>query len=314
MNMELDVKKVVNTAVDKLESWLNTFIDLLPNIVLAILIMIAAFFAAKIIANVARKYIIKFGGDKTIASFLQRVIFIGVFVLGGVLALSVMNLDKTISSVLAGLGIVGLALGFAFQDTAANLMSGIYISLKKPFKIGDIVETTTGHMGNVIDISLRLTKIRLFNGQHLHIPNKMLFQEPFLNFTEEGKRRLQLSIGVSYGEDLEKVEKVAIKAVEENVPSRLESEGVTVFWKEFGSSSINFDLNVWMKYDIDHKNFIETRNETLKAVKKAFDQNGITIPFPIRTLDFGIKGGKELSKDLTSVNWKEELSLNGNNQ
>jgi len=312
--MELDVKKVVNTAVDKVESWLNTFIDLLPNIVLAILIMIAAFFAAKVIANVSRKYIVKFGGDKTIASFLQRIIFIAVFVLGGVLALSVMNLDKTISSVLAGLGIVGLALGFAFQDTAANLMSGIYISLKQPFKIGDIVETTTGHMGNVIDISLRLTKIRLFNGQHLHIPNKMLFQEPFLNFTEEGKRRLQLSIGVSYGEDLEKVEKVAIAAVEENVPSRLKDEAVTVFWKEFGSSSINFDLNVWMKYDIDHKNFIETRNETLKAVKKAFDHNGITIPFPIRTLDFGIKGGKELSKDLTSVNWREELSLNGNNK
>lgn len=312
--MELDIQKVVNSAVEKLESWINTFIDLLPNIVLALLIMIAAFFVARIIANLSSKYIVKFGGDKTIASFLQRVIFIAVFILGGVLALSVMNLDKTISSVLAGLGIVGLALGFAFQDTAANVMSGIYISLRQPFKIGDIVETTTGHMGNVSDISLRVTKIRLFNGQHLHIPNKMLFQEPFLNYTEEGKRRLQLSIGVSYGEDLEKVQQVAIQAVKDNVSSRLENEEITVFWKEFGSSSINFDLNVWMKYDINHKNYIDARNQTLKAVKKAFDQNGITIPFPIRTLDFGIKGGKQLSKDLTSVNWKEELNLNGNNQ
>ena len=311
--MELDIQKVVNSAVQKLETWINAFIDLLPNILLALIILIAAFFIARIIANLSNKYIVKFGGNKTIASFLQRIIFIGVFVLGGVLALSVMNLDKTISSILAGLGIVGLALGFAFQDTAANLMSGIYISLKQPFKIGDIVETTTGHMGNVIDISLRLTKIRLFDGQHLHIPNKMLFQEPFVNYTEEGKRRLQLSIGVSYGEDLERVEKVAIQAVEEHVSTRLKSEEVTVFWKEFGSSSINFDLNVWMKYDVNHKNYIDARNETLKAVKKAFDQNGITIPFPIRTLDFGIKGGKELSKDLTSVNWKEELNLNGNN-
>lgn len=309
--MELDVNKVVNTAIEKIETWVNTFIDLLPNIVLAVLILVAAFFIARIIANLSSKYIIKFGGDKTIASFLQRVIFIGVFVLGGVLALSVMNLDKTISSILAGLGIAGLALGFAFQDTAANLMSGIYISLKQPFKIGDIVETTTGHMGNVVDISLRITKIRLFDGQHLHIPNKMLFQEYFINYTEEGKRRLQLACGVSYGEDLEKVERVAIEAMN-NVPSKLDDEDVSVFWKEFGSSSINFDLNVWMKYDMDHKKFIETRNEALKALKKAFDQNGITIPFPIRTLDFGIKGGKPLSKDIASVNWKIENSTNQN--
>lgn len=72
------------------------------------------------------------------------------------------------------------------------------------------METTTGHMGNVIDIGLPISKIRLFNGQHLLILNNVLFQEPFLNYTEEGKQRLQLSIGVNFGEDLENVEKAAI--------------------------------------------------------------------------------------------------------
>jgi len=311
--MDLGLDKVVNSAYDKLSEWGNALIDLLPNMVLAIIILILAYFAAKIIGSIVEKYTIKFGGNKTIAGFVRRVLFIIVFILGGMLALSVMNLEKTISSILAGMGIVGLALGFAFQDTAANFMSGIYISFKQPFRIGDIIKTTTGHMGNVIDINLRVTKIRLFDGQHVYVPNKMLFQEYFVNFTEEGKRRLQLSCGVSYGDDLEKVEKVAIKAMD-NVPSKLEDEDVSLFWTEFGSSSINFELNVWMEYNQDHRKFIDTRNEALKALKKAFDENDITIPFPIRTLDFGIKGGKMLSKDLASVDWKSESALNGNDE
>ena len=293
----MDLKKVTNTIFTKLKGWAETGIELLPNFALAVVIMIVGYLAAKFISKYSEKYISKLSKNKTIGSFLSKLLFIGVFVLAGVLALSVMNLDKTISSILAGLGIVGLALGFAFQDTAANLMSGIYISFKQPFKLGDIIETTNGHMGKVLDINLRVTKLQLFDGPIVFVPNKYLFQDYFINYTEAGKRRFRLDCGVSYGDDLEKVERVAIEALE-GIPSRLKSEDVTIHWKEFGSSSINFSVNVWMEYAKKHSDYITTRNESIKALKKAFDENDITIPFPIRTLDFGIKGGEHLRDEL----------------
>lgn len=295
--MEMNLNDVTNTVLDKLKGWAEKGIELIPNLALAIVVLLAGYMAAKFVAKYGKKYITKFSGNRTIGNFLGKMLFILIFVLACVLALSVMNLDKTISSILAGLGIVGLALGFAFQDTAANLMSGVYISFKQPFRLGDIIETTNGHMGNVKDISLRVTKLQTFDGPVVFVPNKHLFQDYYINYSESGKRRYRLECGVSYGADLEHVEKVAIEAIE-SIPSRLKSEDVSIHWKEFGGSSINFSVNVWMEYEKEQSSYITTRNEAVKALKKAFDENDITIPFPIRTLDFGIEGGQHLREEL----------------
>jgi len=300
MNLELNLSEVTSKVYDKLTSWVEKGIELLPNMALALIILVVGYLLARFISRQSAKYISKFSRNQTIGSFLGNIFFIVIIVMTCVLALSVMNLNKTISSILAGLGIVGLALGFAFQDTAANLMSGIYLSFKQPFRLGDIIESHYGHMGKVIDINLRVTKMELFDGPIVYIPNKFLFQDYFINYTEKGKRRFRLSCGVSYGEDLEKVEKVAIEAIS-RIPSKLESEDVTVFWTGFGDSSINFTVNVWMRYDQNHSKYISAGNQALKALKKAFDENDIMIPFPIRTLDFNIKGGSQLNKQLSMV-------------
>ena len=113
---------------------------------------------------------------------------------------------------LAGLGIIGLALGFAFQEIAANFISGIILSINKPFTIGDIVEVD-GNFGVVESVSLRTTNIRTFQGQKVMIPNKTIFQNAITNFTENGKRRVDLEVGISYGDDLEKVQGVTLAAV-----------------------------------------------------------------------------------------------------
>ncbi len=302
--MEFNLKEITEIIFEKLRGWLMTAIDHLPNLALAVIILIAGYFAAKYISKFGNRYISKIVRNRTIGNFIGKLLFIGVFVLAGVMALSVMNLDKTISSILAGLGIAGLALGFAFQDTAANLMSGVYISFKQPLALGDIIETKDGHMGEVLDINLRVTKLRLFDGPIVFVPNKHLFQDYFVNYTENGKRRLDLDCGVTYNANLEEVERIAIEALE-GIEHRSESDPVTIHWKEFGSSSINFSAHVWMEYSRKHSDYILTRNEAIKALKKAFDSNGITIPFPIRTLDFGIEGGQRLHKEL------KVLELNG---
>lgn len=145
-------------------------------------------------------------------------------------------------------------------------------------------------MGNVVDIDLRVTKVQTFDGPVVFVPNRFLFQEDFTNFTTIGKRRVRIDCGVSYGDDLEKVERIAKEAMED-IPGRIMSEEVTLFWKGFGDSSIDFSVNIWLEYTRENKTYISVKNQAIKNLKKAFDDNDIMIPFPIRTLDFGIKGG-----------------------
>ncbi|UZD23412.1 mechanosensitive ion channel family protein [Algoriphagus halophytocola] len=295
-----DTQKIFSKITEKLSGWLDILVENLPNFVLAVILLICTIFIAKSVKGISAKYISKVGTNETISRFLSQLIFLGILVLGIMLSLSAMDLTKTVSSILAGLGIIGLALGFAFQDTAANFISGVYITFNQPYKIGDIIETHDGHEGAVIDINLRVTKIKTYNGPIVYVPNRYLFQECFTNYTEFAQRRVQVECGVSYGEDLEQVEKVALESAR-NVSSRLKSEEPTLFWTGFGDSSINFTLNIWCRFKGSNLDFIPVRNEAIISLKKAFDENDIMIPFPIRTLDFGIKGGNQLNQQLTDL-------------
>lgn len=308
-----DTEKIFNKLLEKLNGWFDILVDNFLNFVLAIILLVITIFVAKSVKRLSTRYIHKIGTNETISRFLGQLIYIGILVLGLMLALSAMELSKTVSSILAGLGIIGLAVGFAFQDTAANFISGVYITFNQPYKIGDIIKTHDGHEGVVIDINLRVTKIRTYNGPIVYVPNRYLFQECFTNYTDFQQRRVQIECGVSYGEDLEQVEKVALEAAK-NVSSRLESEEPTLFWTGFGDSSINFTLNIWCKFDETSKDFIPVRNEAIVSLKKAFDRNDISIPFPIRTLDFGIKGGTQLNKELSGLSISPQNGSSNSNQ
>src|SRR5690606_29277140 len=171
---------------------------------IAIIIFVLIYFLARFLEKFSKKYLVKAHVNETISGFLSRLFFLLLLIIGLMFSLSILNLTGTVASILAGLGILGLALGFAFQDTAANFMSGIFITFQRPFGIGDVIETHNGIMGNVVDIDLRVTKLQTFDGPLVHVPNRFLFQETFTNYTAIGKRRVRIDCGVSYGDDLEK--------------------------------------------------------------------------------------------------------------
>lgn len=296
----LNINELTDAALSRLNDWLVAIGANLPNLALAVFAFALAVIAAKFIKRMSKAALAKAGLDDTVTGFLSRLFFAAVIIGGIMLALSILDLTKTVSSILAGLGIVGLALGFAFQDTAANLMSGIYITFRQPYALGDIIESHDGIMGYVQDINLRVTKVRTFDGPVVYVPNRFLFQENFINYTEYGRRRVRIECGVSYGEDLEKVERVTVEALS-GTEGRMEDEKVTVHWQGFGDSSIDFIANIWIDYGQDNKVLPAVKNDAIKRLKKAFDENDIMIPFPIRTLDFGIKGGVRMNEEIRTV-------------
>ncbi len=289
----MDVEKAYDLIVQKLTLWLRELIRLLPNIILAALIIVLGIFLAKYIRKLATRLIRKITHHEAInnlfASFIHLVV-VGIFFF---IALSILQLDKAVTSILAGAGIAGIALAFAFQDIAANFMAGIFLTVLRPIRIGDLVRTND-FMGKVIMINLRETIIKSFQGQQVIIPNKEIFTKSIENFTKSGRRRIDLKVGVSYGDDLDKVKQVTLEAAK-HISVLDPNEPVRLFFTEFDDSSINFILQFWLN-STEQPIFWQAQSEAIMLIKKAYDNNNITIPFPIRTLDFGIKGGQTLTE------------------
>lgn len=307
--MDFDISSFSELITNKLSGWLKALIKILPNLVLAVIVVVIGFFLAKWVRKMAQRLIRKVSHNITLNNLFASIIY---FIFIGVVlftALTILNLDKTVSAALAGAGIVGLALAFAFQDIASNFMSGIFISFRKPIKVGEIV-SVKDYMGKVAEVNLRDTVIHTFAGQTVIIPNKEVFQNPIENYSHLGKRRFDLSVGVSYGDDLEKVKQITMDAVKDiKELSQKKGDETTMFFEEFGDSSINFTIRMWIS-NPEQITYKKVGSDAIMKIKKAYDDNDIMIPFPIRTLDFGIKGGEKLSE--MDVNIADRRSANKN--
>jgi len=297
--MRADFEKTIKLVVGKLETWYEGIFANLPNFFLAILVVVFFAVLSKWVRRIILKLLSKQVENRALINLVGSIGYFFTFFLGLFMALSILHLDKTVTSLLAGAGVIGLALGFAFQEIASNFVSGIFISLNRPFRNGDIVQIDD-YLGQVASIDLRTTTIMTFDGIKILVPNKKMFTEPLKNFNDVPRRRLDIPVGVGYSTDLEKVENI-VKTALEKLEGRIEDKEIEVFYKEFGGSSINFDVRIWIDYPAEN-NYLRTRHKAIIGIKKAFDENEINIPFPIRTLDINpntidlIKGKMESFK------------------
>lgn len=292
------IDKALELILTKLESWGKYLVLMLPNIAVAIILLILTFVIARLVKNGTGKLLNRFSHSPAVANLITTLIYIAFVLLGLFFVLGVLKLDTVVFSLLASVGILGLALGFAFQDIAANFISGFVIAVQKPFRVGDMIETND-YFGVIERITLRTIDIRQPTGELVKLPNKMVFENPVTNFSYYKMRRIDLDVGVSYAEDLERVAKVVMEALQD-VKNRVQDRAIEVMYDEFGDSSINFKARFWVSYSrqID---YISAKSDAIIKIKKAFDQNDIMIPFPIRTLDFNIKGGEKLDEQLEVI-------------
>ena len=287
----MNLDEALKLIVSKLNHWLTDFVALLPNLLLACLILVIGIFIAKKVRDVAKVSFRKISPTSTLAGLAVNFVYITAIGIVIFITLKILHLDDTITTMLAGAGVIGLALAFAFQDIASNFISGIFISFRKPFNVGDVIKVKD-FMGNVNEIKLRDTTILTFNGQFVTIPNRDIFQNPIENFTKYGKRRLDIKGGVSQGDDLNKAKKVALESLAEI--EGIIKEDTTLLFDGLGESTIDFTIRIWVN-TADNGSYLQVLNDAIIRIKEVFEQNDISMPFPIRTLDFGMKGGKTLA-------------------
>ncbi len=293
-NINIPVEEFANT----LNEWVTFAVGFLPNILASLVVLLFFWLLARGFKKISNKAFNRYSSNAVLQNLFTTVVYYLVLGLGLVVVLEILKLDKTVTSLLAGVGVVGLALSFAFQDIAANFISGVILAFRRPFGVGQVVEIADV-MGTVSRTNLRVTVLKTFQGQEVYIPNKDVLQSKITNFSVLGEYRIDLPVGVSYADDLEKVEQLVLDTIKK-VDGVIRHEDMIFTYTGFGSSSIDFEIKFWISYP-NHPGFLDMRNKAIKAIKKAFDDNDITIPFPIRTLDFGIKGGVALSQE-----WKRE--------
>ena len=246
----------------------------IPKVIAALALFLVFRFAYKI----SRKPLIvcakKIELEQPVIDLLiDRVYKYALLTLSGVMIAGQLGID--VGALLAGLGVAGIAIGFAAQDSLSNIIAGFIIFLDKPFKVGDWVHIDE-HFGKVWEITMRSTRIQTLNHTYVVIPNKTIIDQVLNNHSKYGKTRLEVPIGIAYKESIADARKTILAAVSD-IDILTKEPAASVVVKELGDSSVNLIVRVWVD---DAEKEKKAYYDTIEACKVALDKAGIQIPFP----------------------------------
>ena len=247
------------------------------RLVAAAAILALGWLAIKLIVNAVGKAVEKGGKQNTLfGNFVRNVT--GKICWAVLLVVVLGKLGVDIGPIIAGLGVTGFILGFAFQESLGNLASGLMIALNEPFKIGDYV-VVAGLEGTVIKMDMMAATLATADNKKVVIPNKSAWGSPITNFSALGRRRVDIKIGIDYGCDAVKAIKVALEALP-LVPNVLKDPAPSVSVASLDDSQVTLNIRPWA----DGANYWTVYNDAQVAIKSAFEKNGIDIPFPQLTV------------------------------
>jgi len=311
---EIDVDP--GMILEKLDNWVDGFIRLLPNIGIALVIIVIFYFVGKFVGGLVKK-----GAEKRdrknlgsmLGGFIKSAIMIAGFMLGATIVVPSLNARDLI----AGLGVSSVAIGFAFKDILQNWLAGLLILIRQPFEIKDQIEVN-GYEGIVEMIETRSTIIRTFSGERIVIPNSQIYTNAVKVNTAHEIRRSQYDIGIGYGDDMDEAIKVLKKAVAE-VDGIDKEKGVEVLPWDLAASWVTLRVRWWT--NSQRSDVVKTLVKVIPAIKKSLDEAKIDMPYETRVQLFHNqteatdgdrskqREGWPMSKDGESTTpvWKEKM-------
>ncbi|WP_247713526.1 mechanosensitive ion channel family protein [Qipengyuania sphaerica] len=272
----------IETLRDQLREMGEGFIESLPSLAIALFIVLITWIVARFAVRISDMIVGRTEIRSSLKNLVDTMVRLAIWIVGLFVAAVVVMPDLTPASLLAGLGIGAVAIGFAFQDIFENFFAGILIMLREKMQIGDVI-ACEGITGKVEHITLRETHVRKLSGELTVVPNSILFKNPVEILTDEDQRRHEVVIGVSYDTNLDHASTVIHRAVE-GVDQVLASKGIDIFAKEFNSSSVDFLVRWWS--GSTPRSGWESKDKVIRAIKSALDDAGIEIPFPYVTHTF----------------------------
>lgn len=269
----------INSITQKLSEIGLPSVNIDPWLVALAAVVVVAGWAANKVSNVLIARSIRGrNGDKHVIKTSKRVSAYTIYSLTAVALLGVFGVPLSALGTMVGL--IGLGLSFALKDMIANFISGLLIMINRPFKIGDQIEVS-GEAGTVQDIKIRASEIKTYDGRKVIVPNSTLYSTTVINNTAYDERRFEVIVGVSYDDDVERAKELAMETLEEAEMTEDQPEP-QVLVDELGGSSVNLKLRGWTKPS--KANMVKATSEVTQLVKSKYDEEGIDIPYPIRTV------------------------------
>ncbi len=276
-----NVTQQISKTQEYIDKYLPVAISFGLRLLLTILLFLVGSRLIKLVRKIVRRSMERAGADVGVTQFMDSLIKLLLYFLLIMFLADGIGVDTT--SVMALVGSAGLTIGLAFQGSLSNFAGGVLILLIKPFKVGDYIIYTSGNLeGKVTKIEMFYTTLLTIDNKKVVIPNGTLSNSSLINVTAEDKRRIDITVGVSYTANLKLAKEVCMKLMAAQ-PAVLQEQNNMVVVDELADSSVNLKICCW----VSAEDYWATRWELIEKIKLAFDENGIEIPF--NQLDVNLK-------------------------
>ncbi len=300
VDLSAQLKDRIGPVLEEVQQKLLRLVASLPLLLIAILVLVVFSWLGRWLSN--RLHLLRMGsGNPYLDGLVRQGVRFALLLVGILIALDLLGATALVGAVLGSAGVLGIVLGFAFRDLAENQLSGVLLSLRRPFEPGDHI-VVDGHEGRVISLNSRSTILMTLDGNHLRLPNAMVFKGVMLNYTRNPMRRLTFSIGIGTGEDLTQARRLAVETLRAMPAVSVEPPPLATI-KAMGDSSVTIDFHAWL--DQRQVDFLKTRSEAIRLVKRALEDAGMDMPEPIYRVhlvggpDAGTRAGAAASGAVT---------------
>lgn len=275
------MEQLLQDLKEHILGYYSQIVDLLPKIILSVLVLLVSLYLARKISRFGKQQLNVRMEDPLLAQFFARVIRWMVMIIGLLFILRIVGLGGAAASLLAGAGITAFIIGFAFKDIGENFLAGILMAFKRPFRIGDVVETN-GITGVIKGLSLRDTHIKTFDGKDVYVPNGQIMKNPIFNHTIDGFMRLEFVIGLDYGTDLDKATRIIYETLE-HIHGILWEDGrePNVVISSLGSSTINITVYFWIDTFDKTVSGLAVKTNAIRETIQALTGAGVQMPSDI---------------------------------
>ena len=276
-----NVTQQISRTQEYIDKYLPVVISFGLRLLLTIILFIVGGRLIKVVRKIVRRSMERTGADVGVIQFMDSLIKLILYFLLVLVLADGIGVDTT--SVMALVGSAGLTIGLAFQGSLSNFAGGVLILLIKPFKVGDYIIYTSGNLeGKVTKIEMFYTTLFTVDNKKVVIPNGTLSNSSLINVTAEDKRRIDITVGVSYTANLKLAKEVCLNLLAAQ-PTVLQDQNNLVVVDDLADSSVNLKICCWVTPD----DYWSTRWDLIEKIKLAFDENGIEIPF--NQLDVNLK-------------------------
>lgn len=260
----------------------NSFVHSLPRIVFAILILVISYYLALYLSNLIRKKFVSIDYDPLFVNFLSKTTKVILIIIGIIFAMQTLGLSGVAKGLLAGAGISAFIFGFAFKDIAENFLGGLILAFNRPFNLDDtiMIRDFTGH---VKALNFRTTHIKTFDERDVFLPNSIVVKEPVVNFTRDGKIRLDFMVGIAYEDDITKAIATIAKTIEPIATFEKNKKPFTVV-EELATSTVNLRIYFWADTFDYKKSVMEIKSEVITKVKEVLVKEGFSLPSDIQEI------------------------------